>query len=210
MIFFINEFPFLTRFFSTQISILEFFIAKENFLYFAISNQKLKCFFKDLLMKWAFEMKKCNELMAEMAACQKVYEDKAFTAEQKLEDWKKVNRSKRSNNQNEQVKKDEPLVKKQMREDGREVLVDQSGQPVVDDSGREIFVDDDGNEYVEDEQGGRIYDVKSTALEKLNKDEEIRQTAAEAVARTTNAAAANGAVANGHSGTLTRRVSRTL
>ena len=26
-------------------------------------------------MKWAVEMKKCNEIMAEMAACQKVYEE---------------------------------------------------------------------------------------------------------------------------------------
>ncbi len=43
-------------------------------------------------MLWAQEMKKCNEIMNSMAECQTIYEEKARTAEQKLEDWKKGNR----------------------------------------------------------------------------------------------------------------------
>ena len=43
-------------------------------------------------MLWAEEMKKCNEIMHSMAECQKIYEEKARIAEEKLEDWKKGNR----------------------------------------------------------------------------------------------------------------------
>lgn len=55
-------------------------------------NLSLPLLFEDLLMLWAQEMKKCNEIMNSMAECQTIYEEKARAAEQKLEDWKKGNR----------------------------------------------------------------------------------------------------------------------
>ena len=103
-------------------------------------------------MKWAEEMKKCNELMSEMAACQKVYEEKARTAEKKLEDFKKGRKPKKGEKQDENGNKvqngtssgengvedseDEfseeeevaPMVTREKRADGKEVLVDPSGQ----------------------------------------------------------------------------------
>lgn len=142
-------------------------------------------------MKWAAEMHKCNEMMSEMAACQKVYEEKAISAEKKLEEWKKNNRkptksTKDSRSEKYQEGRGEPAVpavQRHVREDGREVIVDETGQAVVDDNGREIFVDESGRQYVEDEQGVKSYEVKSTKLEQLEAEDEIRQTARAAVAR---------------------------
>jgi len=169
---------------------------------------------QDLLMRWAQQMKKCNEIMTEMAACQKVYEDKARCAEEKLEDWKKGNRKTKGTKDGRSEKyqegrksvnggengyengysdeEEEPVVKRQKRPDGKDVLVDATGKPVTDDQGREIFVDEDGNEYVEEADGKRSYEVKSSQLEKLEKEEDVRRTARAAVARTSGAVNGNG------------------
>ena len=107
-------------------------------------------------MKWAEEMKKCNDLMTEMAACQKIFEEKARTAEKKLEDFKKGRKTKKgekseskydengnkiqngtSNGENgvedseDDFSEEEeltPMVTREKRPDGKEVLVDPSGQ----------------------------------------------------------------------------------
>ena len=106
-------------------------------------------------MKWAEEMKKCNDLMTEMAACQKIFEEKARTAEKKLEDFKKGRKPKKG--EKSESKYDEngnkiqngtsigengvddsedefsdeevtPMVTREKRPDGKEVLVDPTGQ----------------------------------------------------------------------------------
>ena len=95
-------------------------------------------------MKWAEEMKKCNDLMTEMAACQKIFEEKARTAEKRLEDFKKGRKPKKgeksendtSNGENGVDSEDEfseeeevtPMVTREKRPDGKEVLVDPNGQ----------------------------------------------------------------------------------
>lgn len=46
---------------------------------------------KDLLAKWAEEMQRCQNIMSEMASCQKIFEQKAIDAEEKLKKWRKQN-----------------------------------------------------------------------------------------------------------------------
>ncbi|CAG5098074.1 Oidioi.mRNA.OKI2018_I69.XSR.g15360.t1.cds [Oikopleura dioica] len=218
---------------------------------------------KDLLMLWAEEMKKCNEIMHSMAESQKIYEEKARIAEEKLEDWKKGNRKPQKtaktnekgqlvdesgkpvldksgnpvvaktnekgeivdesgkplldesgepilapvdkNGQPVQVgTKDgrsplyqegrapvpEPVIKKEKRADGKEILLGEGGKPLVDDSGRQILVDEDGREFVEGENGEPIFEVKSASLEAAKKEEKIREIAAAAVARSSGASSA--------------------
>jgi len=46
---------------------------------------------QDLLAKWAEEMKRCQNIMTEMASCQRIFEQKAIDAEEKLRKWRKKN-----------------------------------------------------------------------------------------------------------------------
>ena len=43
------------------------------------------------MAQWAEEMKRCQNIMTEMASCQRIYEQKAFEAEEKLRKWRKDN-----------------------------------------------------------------------------------------------------------------------
>jgi len=46
---------------------------------------------QDLLAKWAEEMQRCQSIMSEMASCQRIFEQKAIDAEEKLRKWRKKN-----------------------------------------------------------------------------------------------------------------------
>jgi len=43
------------------------------------------------LAKWAEEMQRCQSIMSEMASCQRIFEQKAIDAEEKLRKWRKKN-----------------------------------------------------------------------------------------------------------------------
>lgn len=97
---------------------------------------------KDLLMLWAQEMKKCNEIMNSMAECQTIYEEKARTAEQKLEDWKKGNRK----------------PQKALKTNTKGEIVDESGKPVLDKSGNAVKAITNEKGELVDESGRPVLD----------------------------------------------------
>ena len=43
------------------------------------------------MAKWAEEMQRCQSIMSEMASCQRIFEQKAIDAEEKLRKWRKKN-----------------------------------------------------------------------------------------------------------------------
>ena len=89
--------------------------------------------YKDLCLSWAKEMAKCNEIMNQMMSCQKTYEEKALAAEKKLEEWKNKNRAQLQAERKKNEDPTKPLIQKQIREDGKEVLCDSTGKALLDD-----------------------------------------------------------------------------
>ena len=94
---------------------------------------------KDLLAQWAEEMKRCQSIMTEMASCQRIYEQKAYEAEEKLRKYRKDNPQKGDGKQtdkdgkkgdNAKPGKDGKMSEKEIRQAAKAAVARQSGKAV--------------------------------------------------------------------------------